>query len=218
MTVSAVSKAVSAGSDRDQTPEGPAPRRRWTPGTPPCPRRRARGSRALLARALPFVHLDPRSVGATVRVAPPRRGVRAEFDPRDRVVTLFAKPHDPPHLLAHDIAHELGHAFDTASMTRADHDRYLRRRGHPGTRWWAEPGTADYAVGAGDFAEVFSSCFSASPEFRGRLGPRPPNRARCFPPRPAARRRAGWRQPDHRSGEHRSQVRRRRRTSRAGRS
>ena len=140
----------------------------WTPRI-----RRSADPGRLLERALPLVHLDPRTVGATVRVAGPREGVRAEFDPDSRVVTLFADPRDPSHLLAHDIAHELGHAFDTASMTGAQHDAYLRHRGHAGTRWWARPGAADYAVGAGDFAEVFASCFSASPEFRGRLGPRP---------------------------------------------
>jgi hypothetical protein len=172
LTVSAVSKAVSAGSDAISAggPGASEPMKAADPEPAPP----VRGARALLARAMTLVDLDPRSVGATVRVAPPRKGVRAEFDPDSRVVTLYADPRDPPDLLAHDIAHELGHAFDTASMTRAQHDQYLRRRGHPGTRWWAAPGTADYAVGAGDFAEVFSSCFSASPEFRGRLGPRPP--------------------------------------------
>jgi hypothetical protein len=170
LAVSAVSKAVSAGHDAMSTSRHATPMNA-VEAPPPAPP--LRGSRALLARAMPLVHLDPRSVGATVRVAPPRDGVRAEFDPDSRVVTLFADPHGPSHLLAHDIAHELGHAYDTASMTGAQHDAYLRRRGHPQTRWWARPGTADYAVGAGDFAEVFASCFSASPEFRGSLGPRP---------------------------------------------
>ena len=178
LTVSAVSKAVSAGSDAIGAGKSASSPMKAADPDPASP---ARSARALLARAMPLVHLDPRSVGATVRVAPPRRGLRAEFDPKSRVVTLFADPRDPSHLLAHDIAHELGHAFDTASMTRAQRDRYLRRRGQPGTRWWAEPGTADYAVGAGDFAEVFSSCFSASPEFRGRLGPRPPYPCELLP-------------------------------------
>ena len=40
---------------------------------------------------------------------------------------------------------------------------------------------SDYAVGAGDFAEVFALCHSASPDFRSRLAPRPATPCELLP-------------------------------------
>ena len=58
-------------------------------------------------------------------------------------------------------------------MTKADRAAYLRRRGVPGAAWWPSAESADYAVGAGDFAETFALCHAGGPEFRSRLAAQP---------------------------------------------
>lgn len=83
-------------------------------------------------------------------------------------------------MIAHDIAHELGHAYDAVRLTDADREAYLTRRGVPGAPWLPE-GASDYAVGAGDFAEVFALCHAASPDFRGTLAARPDQACESLP-------------------------------------
>ncbi len=150
--------------------------------------RAASQSRLQAARAL--LDVDEHGLGYRVAVAAPRRGVEASTDGGRRRITLFVGAHQAPHLLAHDLAHELGHAVDLERLSAADRRTFLARRGRRGHAWWPA-GRADYASGAGDFAEVFALCHAASPVFRSRLAPRPrdpcallPPAARAVPSRP----------------------------------
>ncbi len=139
---------------------------------PAAPTASAAQLRAAADRAVALVD-DPRRFGYRLVLAPARRDMRGRVDPRARTITLFVDPHDATHRIAHDLAHELGHAYDLAHMTKADRAAYLRRRGVPGAAWWPSAESADYAVGAGDFAETFALCHAASPEFRSRLAAQP---------------------------------------------
>lgn len=131
-----------------------------------------RSARALLAGG--------GTLGYRIAVAPPRPGVEARIDRTHRSITLFLTGHEAPHVIAHDLAHELGHAVDFDRLTHADRRDYLSRRGRPAAAWWPR-GASDYAVGAGDFAEVYAACHAASPVFRSRLAPRPQDPCRVLP-------------------------------------
>jgi hypothetical protein len=131
-----------------------------------------RSARALLAGA--------GTLGYRLAVAPPRTGLEARIDRVHRRITLFLTGRETPHVVAHDLAHELGHAVDFARMTDADRRAYLVRRGRPTAMWWPRE-ASDYAVGAGDFAEVYALCHAASPVFRSRLAPRPQDPCRVLP-------------------------------------
>jgi hypothetical protein len=106
--------------------------------------------------------------------------VRAQVDRSNATISVYLRDGDAPHVVAHDIAHELGHAYDQTRMSDADRRDYLARRGVPDAAW-LPTGDSDYAVGAGDFAEVFALCHSASPDFRGMLAPRPENACELLP-------------------------------------
>jgi hypothetical protein len=120
------------------------------------------------------------TLGYRVAPAPPRTGLEAQIDRTHRRITLFLTGHEAPHVIAHDLAHELGHAVDFEHLTDADRRAYLARRGRPAAAWWPR-GASDYAVGAGDFAEVYALCHAASPVFRSRLAPRPQEPCRVLP-------------------------------------
>jgi virginiamycin B lyase len=130
-----------------------------------------RASRATAAVAL--VSFPWQTLGYRIVFAPPRDGVRAETDTATRTITVFARPGDPPQLVAHDIAHELGHAYDATRLSDADRAEYLRSRGVPDAAWFPSAPGSDYDTGAGDFAEVFALCYAPGSEFRSTLAPRP---------------------------------------------
>ena len=98
-----------------------------------------------------------------------------------RTITLYSRVTDAPHRVAHDLAHELGHAVDADRLSAADRAAYLRRRGVADAAWWPSGRGADYASGAGDFAEVFALCHAASAEFRSRLAPPPADPCAALP-------------------------------------
>jgi hypothetical protein len=116
-------------------------------------------------------------------VLAPRRDplLRALTDTTAHTITLYLAQGDAPHRTAHDLAHEIGHAWDAARMTPAARHAYLARRGVPNAPWWPRNRRSDYAVGAGDFAEVFALCHAASPEFRSRLAPQPVDACAILP-------------------------------------
>ena len=132
------------------------------------------------AAAMALVSFDPARVGYAVTFAPGRVGLRAQTDRSARAITVYLRDGDAPHVVAHDVAHELGHAFDMARMDDAARMSFLAARGVPGAAW-NPTGASDYAAGAGDFAEVFALCFSASPDFRSELAPRPENPCELLP-------------------------------------
>ena len=130
-------------------------------------------ARATLRAAERLVRVDPHRLGVRVVVARPRPGLAARYDRKRRTVTIFAAPGAAAHRVAHDLAHELAHAIDVEHLSAADRRAYLARRGAGGGAWWPGAEASDYAVGSGDFAEVFALCHAASPVFRSRLAPRP---------------------------------------------
>jgi hypothetical protein len=137
-----------------------------------------------LRRALPLVNgVSAAALGYRVELAPRRdAGLRALTDTGTHVITLYLAQGDAAHRTAHDLAHELGHAWDAEHMTPAMRRAYLARRGVPRASWWpTAAGRTDYEVGAGDFAEVFALCHAASPDFRGRLAPRPADPCTVLP-------------------------------------
>jgi hypothetical protein len=140
-----------------------------------------RTQRATLRRALALVRYE-KDLGHRIVLAPPRAGVRADTNTGTRTITIFLHPPDAPHRVAHDIAHELGHLWDAGHLDDQGRRGYLRGRGVAGAAWWPDSETADYATGAGDFAEVFARCHAAGPEFRSRLAPPPPDACAALPP------------------------------------
>jgi hypothetical protein len=132
------------------------------------------------ANALTLVGYDPSSLGYRVQFEPGRAGVRAQTDRSSETISVYLRRGDLAHVVAHDIAHELGHAYDQQRMTDAERRAYLSRRG-VGSATWLPTTDSDYAVGAGDFAEVFALCHSASPDFRSRLAPRPVSPCELLP-------------------------------------
>ena len=156
------------------------------PAAAPAHRAAARvdvaAQRAALRRALALVSYRGR-LGYRIVLAPPRLGVRAETNAGTRTITIFLDPPDAPHRVAHDIAHELGHAWDARHLDDAGRRAYLRARGVARAAWWPRTVGADYATGAGDFAEVFARCHAASPEFRSRLAPPPADACAALPER-----------------------------------
>lgn len=137
--------------------------------------------RELVRRSQALVSVSPAALGYRLVLAPPRPGVRADTDRRLRTIRLYVGADEPAHRVAHDLAHELGHAYDDRHMTRALRRRFLARRGVTGAPWWPRGRFSDYTSGAGDFAEVFALCHSASPEFRSRLAARPPDPCALLP-------------------------------------
>jgi hypothetical protein len=124
------------------------------------------------ADALALVNVDPKTSGYGITFAPGRDGVRAQTDRSTKTISVYLRDGDLPHVVAHDIGHELGHVYDQSSMDAATRAAYLEHRGVAGAAWLPD-GASDYAVGAGDFAEVYALCHAASPDFRSELAPRP---------------------------------------------
>ena len=146
------------------------------------PETSASARRADLRRAAALVDVSAAKLGYRVVLAPRLDPLlRGLTDTGKHTITLYLARGDAPHRTAHDLAHEIGHAWDAEHMTTASRRAYLARRGVPKAAWWPSSGRSDYAVGAGDFAEVFALCHAASPEFRSRLAPRPPDPCAVLP-------------------------------------
>jgi virginiamycin B lyase len=128
---------------------------------------------ALGRRALALVSYPWRTLGYRLVFLPGRAGIRAKTDTAHRTITVYVRTTDAPQRIAHDIAHELGHAYDARFLRFRDRRAYVALRGRPHAAWWPTAAGSDYATGAGDFAEVFALCHSASREFRSTLAPRP---------------------------------------------
>jgi hypothetical protein len=141
----------------------------------------AAAAREVVARARALVSVTPQQLGYRLRIAGPLAGVRGQTDTAQRTITLFVSPHDAPHRVAHDLGHEIGHAFDAQRLNGAARAGYLRARGVSSARWSPGAQASDYESGAGDFAEVFALCHTASPEFRSRLAARPVDPCRVLP-------------------------------------
>jgi hypothetical protein len=146
------------------------------------PETSASARRADLRRAERLVDVSAAKLGYRVVLAPRLDPLlRGLTDTGRHTITLYLARGDAPHRTAHDLAHEIGHAWDAEHMTTASRRAYLARRGAPKAPWWPGNRRSDYAVGAGDFAEVFALCHAASPDFRSTLAPRPADACALLP-------------------------------------
>lgn len=138
---------------------------------------RTEASRAIASEAIDLVSYDwmVRLGGWRVRFLEGRTGVRGLTLPDQQVIEVYVRPSDDGPTLAHVFAHELGHAADVEFGSDASRAAWLDVRGHgPGTIWFPATAAADFATGAGDFAESFAWIHGPDGAWFGELGP-PPN-------------------------------------------
>ena len=131
------------------------------------------------AQALARIGADWRRLlpGWQLEILGPRRGYRGVTLTAERRIEIYPRPEDTAESLAHLIAHELGHAIDVDRLGPAGRDAWARARGFMGAApWFVSSGTADFASGAGDFAESFAWATTGATAWYGQLGP-PPNAA-----------------------------------------
>ncbi len=73
-------------------------------------------------------------------------------------IEIHMRPGDSAWDLARVLAHELGHAVDLAYNDTGDRRAWKQARGIDAEApWWPTSGAADFATGAGDFAECFAT-------------------------------------------------------------
>lgn len=99
----------------------------------------------------------------------PREGYRGNTNTVTRTITVHVGEHDAPHDVAGVLAHEVGHALDVLYLDDEDRNRWLEARGIEAA-WWPDSGSADFHLGAGDFAEAVAVLLAASPS-DSSLGP-----------------------------------------------
>ena len=92
---------------------------------------------------------------------------------REERIEVFVRPGATSDDLARILAHELGHAVDVSKNTGDERREWLEIRGASGAAWWPGNGLADFATGAGDFAEAFAVWQVGAGDYRGELAPVP---------------------------------------------
>ncbi len=131
---------------------------------------RRRGEAALDSIAYPWRDRLP---GWEIRFVPADRGAYGYTLTEERVIEINVRPDQPADLLVHVIAHELGHALDVTYNDGDDRRRWQEARGIDDAPWWPGSRAADFATGAGDFAESFAAWQVGPGEFRSELGEPP---------------------------------------------
>ncbi len=85
-------------------------------------------------------------------------GVRGLTYSVERRIEVFVRPDDTAWDVARVVAHELGHAVDLTYNDTGVRQRWREQRAIPDDApWWPGSGAADFATGAGDFAECFAT-------------------------------------------------------------
>lgn len=95
--------------------------------------------------------------GWTVELMPARYDVHGLTFTGEARIELYVRPTDDADILARVLAHELGHAADLTLNDDTDRAAWLDQRGIDGAPWWPGEAASDFASGAGDFAECFST-------------------------------------------------------------
>lgn len=92
---------------------------------------------------------------------------------REERIEVFVRPGATSDDLARILAHELGHAIDVSKNSGDERREWLEARGATDAAWWPGNGLADFATGAGDFAESFAVWQVGDDDYRGELAPAP---------------------------------------------
>ena len=92
---------------------------------------------------------------------------------REKRIDIYVRDEQSEELLVHVVAHELGHAVDVALNDGDDRQRWRKARAIEDAPWWPDNRAADFATGAGDFAESFAVWQVGSGSYRSELGPPP---------------------------------------------
>lgn len=117
-------------------------------------------------RALDLITYPWRDLGYDLAFLPAREGLRGLTYPYERRIEIYVRPSDTPQTLAHVVAHEIGHVIDVVLNSGESRVRWLQARGLDADyRWWPASGQADFATGAGDFAECFAVWQVAAPSY-----------------------------------------------------
>ncbi len=91
---------------------------------------------------------------------------------QEQRIQIFIRPSTSTEGLPRIIAHEFGHAVDVTLNDAEDRRRWIEAR-DLSAPWWPDSGAADFATGAGDFAEAFAAWQAGPDDFRSELGPPP---------------------------------------------
>lgn len=110
--------------------------------------------------------------GWTVTFAPARDGLRGLTFSGEARIEIYVRPDDSAWDLGRVLAHELGHAVDLTLNDSGARREWADARGiSDATPWWPRSGLADFATGAGDFAECFATWQTGSASLSQVAGP-----------------------------------------------
>ena len=129
-----------------------------------------RGAAALAAITYPWQERLP---GWTIAFHPAEEGAYGYTLTREHHIDIYVRPDQSHELLVHVIAHELGHAVDVSLNDSEDRRNWQDARNIGDAPWWPDNRAADFATGAGDFAESFAAWQVGPASFRSNLGDPP---------------------------------------------
>jgi hypothetical protein len=126
-----------------------------------------RGLQALLTIDFPW---EERLPGWRIRFREASQGAYGYTLTDEQQIEIYVRPDQSDALLAHVLAHELGHAVDVALNDGDDREAWREARGMAEQPWWPDDRAADFATGAGDFAECFAAAMLGPGSFRSEVG------------------------------------------------